>query len=129
MLQQVLGCFSNKLIFKKRKLINFLIILNLRVLEQENELTNCYEGKSTEASNMVSLKTQLISYIKNNISLSAADTSKDNETVANANIEQYLQDFRDQVLTVKGSYYYTGQDCQADSSVWNFPNALLFTVI
>lgn len=99
------------------------------MLEQENELTNCYEGKSTETSNVINLKTTLINYIKNNISLSAADTSKDNETVANNNIEQFLQDFRDQVLTIKGSYYYTGQNCKTDSSVWNFPNALLFTVI
>ena len=91
-------------------------------------MTNCYEGKAAETTNVISLKTTLINYIKNNISLSAADTSKDNETVANANIEQLLQDFRDQVLTIKGSNYYTGQNCQEDTSVWNFPNALLFTV-
>jgi hypothetical protein len=98
------------------------------MLEKENELTLCTEGKSNEILNVVTLKTQLINYIKNNISLSLSDLSnKDNISTANANIEQFLIGFRDQVLAIKGNYYYTGQNCLHDSK-WNFPNVLLFTV-
>ena len=54
-------------------------------------------------------------------------SNKDNISIANANIEQFLIGFRDQVLAIKGNYYYTGQNC-LDDSKWNFPNVLLFTV-
>ena len=97
-------------------------------LEQYNELTLCFEGQSTQTMNAINLKTQLINYIKNNVSMTASDSSKDNSTVATENLVALLVDFRNQVLSVKGSYYYTGQDCSTDSSVWNFLNVLLFTI-
>lgn len=46
-----------------------------------------------------------------------SDSSKDNSTVAIENLVALLVDFRNQVLSVKGSYYYKGQDCSTDSSV------------
>jgi len=97
-------------------------------LEQYNELTLCFEGQSTQTMNAINLKTQIINYIKNNVSMTASDSSKDNSTVATENLVALLVDFRNQVLSVRGSYYYTGQDCSTDSSVWNFLNVLLFTI-
>ena len=65
--------------------------------------------KLAEKENTVGLKQLLINYIKNNVSLSSGDASKDNQTTAIAYIESQLILFRDSVLSVKGSYYYTGK--------------------
>jgi hypothetical protein len=100
---------------------SFLFML----LEQHNEAIQCEEGKGEETTKIVNLKSNLLSYIQFNIT-STNDPSKDNETVANAKIESWLTEFRDNVLNIKSSYAYDGSDCS--SSRWTFPNTLLFTV-
>lgn len=97
-----------------------------QLLEQHNEAKNCQEGKGQESTNIVNLKSHLLSYIQFNISSSPTDTTKDNETVANQKIEDWLTTFRDDVLTVRSTYAYSGQDCEKYK--WNFPGALLFAV-
>lgn len=98
------------------------------LLEQHQEAVDCQEGKGEESTNIVNLKSLLLSYIQFNISSNPADTTKDNETVANANIETWLQDFRDSVLTTSSNYRYTGQDCTEENLKWNFAGALLFSI-
>jgi hypothetical protein len=100
----------------------FLFVL----LESNRELQDCLEGQGQEATNVINLKSQILDYIQNNVTTNPLDTSLDNETVANANIDQWLTSFRDNVLSIKGSYRYTGQDC-ADQ-VWNIAGGLLFAV-
>jgi len=95
------------------------------LLEQHEEAKNCQEGKGQESSNIVNLKSSLLSYIQFNIT-NSNDPNKDNETVANEKIEAWLTDFRDQVLLLRTNYRYSGQNCE-DSS-WTFPGALLFAI-
>jgi hypothetical protein len=64
--------------------------------------------KHTEAQNVIALKQTLLNYVKYNVSLSSGDISKDNQTTAIANIESLLIDFRNNVLSVKSNYAYTG---------------------
>jgi hypothetical protein len=96
------------------------------LLEQHQEAKDCQEGKGQEAANIVNLKSQLLTYIQYNVTTNPLDTSKDNETVANTNIEQWLQDFRDDILSVRSSYRYSGQDCS--QLKWNLAGAMLFAV-
>jgi hypothetical protein len=100
----------------------FLFVL----LESNRERQDCMEGQGQEAANVVNLKSQLLTYIQNNVTTNPLDTSLDNETVANANIDQWLQSFRDSVISLKGSYRYVGQDCS--SQVWNIASGLLFAI-
>lgn len=122
----------SKFIFSHVGLVTMVVIYAVagaflfELLEQHEEAKNCQEGKGQEATNIVNLKSTLLTYIQFNISTNAADTSKDNETVANQKIENWLTDFRDQVITVSGQYRYTGQDCS--SSRWNFAGSLLFAI-
>jgi len=95
------------------------------LLEQHEEAKNCQEGKGQESSNIVNLKSSLLSYIQFNIT-NSNDPNKDNETVVNEKIEAWLTDFRDQVLLLRTNYRYSGQNCE-DSS-WTFPGALLFAI-
>lgn len=95
------------------------------LLEQHEEAKNCQEGKGQESSNIVNLKSSLLSYIQFNIT-NSNDPNKDNETVANEKIEAWLTEFRDQVLLLRSSYRYSGQSC--DESSWTFPGALLFAI-
>ena len=102
---------------------SFLFIL----LEEHNEAIQCEEGKGQESTNIVNLKSTLLSYIQFNItSVPGGDPSKDNETVANAKIETWLTSFRDQVLEIKSDYSYDGSDCS--NTKWTFSNSLLFAV-
>lgn len=96
------------------------------LLEQHKEAKDCQEGKGAESTNIVNLKSTLLTYIQFNISSVPSDTTKDNETVANEKIEQWLTDFRDQVLEVRSTYRYTGQDCS--TTRWSFTSALLFAI-
>ena len=96
---------------------SFLFIL----LEEHNEAIQCEEGKGQEATNIVNLKSTLLSYIQFNIS-----SSGDNETVANDKIETWLTEFRDQVLSIKSDYAYDGSGCEHSS--WTIPNTLLFAL-
>ena len=122
----------SKFIFSHVGLVTMVVIYSVagaflfELLEQHEEAKNCQEGKGQEATNIVNLKSTLLTYIQFNISTNAADTSKDNETVANQKIEDWLTDFRDQVLDVSSTYRYTGQDCS--TSKWNFAGSLLFAI-
>lgn len=97
-----------------------------KLLEEHQDAKNCQEGKGEESTNIVTLKSDLLKYIQFNISMSGTDANKDNETIANQKIEDWLVAFRDKVLTIRGSYFYTGQDCT--TTRWNFADALLFAV-
>ena len=97
-----------------------------QLLEQHEEAKNCEEGKGEESSNIVELRSELLKYIQFNISMGGTDPSKDNETVANDHIETLLLNYRDDVLTLRSTYLYTGQDCSV--SRWDFANTLLFSV-
>lgn len=122
----------SKFIFSHVGLVTMVVIYSVagaflfELLEQHEEAKNCQEGKGQEATNIVNLKSTLLTYIQFNISTNAADTSKDNETVANQKIEDWLTGFRDQVLDVSSTYRYTGQDCS--TSKWNFAGSLLFAI-
>ena len=97
------------------------------LLEQHQEAKDCQEGQGQEAANIVNLKSQLLTYIQYNITSSSLDTTKDNETVANVKIEDWLSDFRDDVISLKSSYRYTGQNCKTELK-WTFAGALLFAI-
>jgi hypothetical protein len=96
------------------------------LLEQHEEIKQCEKGKGVENSNIVALRSKLLTYIQFNITSNPAEIGKDNETVANTNIEQWLQSFRNQTHDVKSKYKYTGNNC--DNPKWNFPGALLFSI-
>ena len=100
---------------------SFLFIL----LEEHNEAIQCEEGKGQESTYIVNLKSELLSYIQFNIT-SGVDPTKDNETVANAKIESWLTDFRNNALDIKTNYGYDGSDCGVTK--WTFANSLLFAV-
>lgn len=122
----------SKFIFSHVGLVVMVILYSVagaflfELLEQHEEAKDCQEGKGVESTNIVNLKSNLLTYIQFNISSNPADTSKDNETVANQKIEDWLTEFRDKVLENKDNYRYTGQDCS--SSKWNFAGALLFAI-
>lgn len=122
----------SKFIFSHVGLVTMVVIYAVagaflfELLEQHEEAKNCQEGKGQEATNIVNLKSTLLTYIQFNISTNPSDTSKDNETVANQKIEDWLTGFRDQVVSVSGKYRYSGQDCS--SSKWNFAGSLLFAI-
>lgn len=122
----------SKFLFSHIGLVVMVVIYSVagsflfQLLEQHEEAKMCQEGKGEEATNIVNLKSKLLTYIQFNISTNSLDTSKDNETVANAKIEAWLQDFRDTVNDVRDSYKYTGQDCS--STRWDFAGSLLFAI-
>jgi hypothetical protein len=122
----------SKFIFSHVGLVVMVIIyavagaLLFELLEQHEEAKDCQEGKGAEATYIVNLKSELLTYIQFNISSNPSDTTKDNETVANQKIEDWLTSFRDEVLSNKDVYRYTGQDCT--SAKWNFAGALLFAI-
>jgi hypothetical protein len=123
---------ASKFIFSHVGLVLMVIVYAIvgaflfELLEKNQETKDCQEGKGEEAINIVNLKSKLLTYIQFNITTNPLDTSKDNETVANANIEDWLTGFRDQVFDIKSTYRYHGQSC--DSYKWNFAGALLFAV-
>jgi hypothetical protein len=128
------GCCKkvSKFLFSHIGLVAMVVIYAVagaflfELLEQHEEAKSCQEGKGAESTNIVNLKSLLLTYIQFNITSNPFDTSKDNETVANNNIELWLQNYRDQVLSVKETYRYSGQDC--NSPKWNFAGALLFAI-
>jgi hypothetical protein len=128
------GCCKrvSKFLFSHIGLVAMVVIYAVagaflfELLEQHEEAKSCQEGKGAESTNIVNLKSLLLTYIQFNITSNPSDTSKDNETVANNNIELWLQIYRDQVLSVKETYRYSGQDC--NSPKWNFAGALLFAI-
>ena len=97
-----------------------------KLLEEHQDAKNCQEGKGEESTNIVTLKSNLLKYIQFNISMTGTESEKDNETIANQKIEDWLLQYRDNVLTIRSSYFYTGQDCT--TTRWNFADALLFAV-
>jgi potassium channel subfamily K protein len=97
-----------------------------KLLEEHQDVKNCQEGKGEESTNIVTLKSNLLKYIQFNISMTGTESEKDNETIANQKIEDWLLQYRDNVLTIRSSYFYTGQDCT--TTRWNFADALLFAV-
>lgn len=96
------------------------------LLEQHKEIELCEQGKGVESGNIVELRSKLLTYIQFNITSNPAEPDKDNETIANQNIESWLQRFRNQTNDVRSEYRYTGNDC--NSPKWNFPGALLFAI-
>ena len=98
-----------------------------RLLEEHKETKDCHEGRGEELANIVHLKSNLLTYIQYNISSVSVNADKDNETVANTKIESWLTEFRDEVLKIKNTYRYSGQDCTT-STKWSFPRALLFVM-
>lgn len=128
------GCCKrvSKFIFSHIGLVAMVVIYSVagsflfQLLEQHEEAKMCQEGKGQESTNIVNLKSKLLTYIQFNISTNPLDNSKDNETVANANIESWLQEFRDQVNDVRDSYRYIGQNCS--ETRWNFAGSLLFAI-
>lgn len=128
------GCCKrvSKFLFSHIGLVAMVIIYSIagaflfQLLEQHEEAKTCQEGKGQEETNIVNLRSQLLTYIQFNISTNPNDPSKDNETVANTKIDQWLEDFRTAVNDNRDTYKYTGQDCS--SSKWSFGNSLLFAV-
>ncbi len=53
--------------------------------------------------------------------------SGDNTTVMYGQIVDYLQTFQAGIYERRDDYRYTGQNC-SNSSLWNFPSNLLFTI-
>ena len=97
-----------------------------RLLEEHQEIKMCETGKGQESSNIVTLRSKLLTYIQFNITSNPAEIGKDNETVANANIESWLMQFRgDSYDNIQKNSYY-GQNCQYPK--WNFTQALLFSL-
>ena len=96
------------------------------LLETHEEVKNCETGKGQESTNIVSLRSELLTYIQFNITSNPAELGKDNETVANAKIEEWLQNFRTDTFTNYQNNYYNGQDCSYPK--WNFTQALLFSL-
>ena len=100
----------------------FLFVL----LEQHEEIKNCETGKGQESTNIVTLRSQLLTYIQFNITSNPSDLTKDNETVANNKIEAMLQNFRANCYNNMQTNYYYGQDCAYPK--WNFTQSLLFAI-
>ena len=96
------------------------------ILEQKEESKICEENRIEESSGILNLKGQLLNYIHFNITSDPIDLSKDNDTIANINIENWLGDFRDKVLNNQATFQYIGHDCK--QLKWNFANSLLFAV-
>ena len=122
----------SKFIFSHIGLVLIVIIWSVlggfifELLEQSKEIEDCEKGKGDENNNIIALRSKLLDYIQSNITSNPDDNTKHNETVANANIEQWLQEFRDQTMDLKSQYRYTGNDCNQPK--WNFPGSLLFAV-
>jgi potassium channel subfamily K, invertebrate len=97
-----------------------------QLLEKNKEIEDCQQGKSEENDNIILLRSKLLEYIQSNITSNPVETGKDNETVANSNIEKWLQEFRNQTIELRDDFRYTGSDC--DQPKWNFPGSMLFAV-
>lgn len=53
--------------------------------------------------------------------------SNDDDEIIYQQMVSYLENFTNDIYDRKNNYHYTGQDC-SNSSQWNFPSALLFTI-
>jgi hypothetical protein len=53
--------------------------------------------------------------------------SSDDDEIMYQQMVSYLENFTNDIYDRKNNYRYTGQDC-SNSSQWNFPSALLFTI-
>jgi hypothetical protein len=97
-----------------------------KLLEEHNEIKSCETGKGQESGNIVTLRSKLLTYIQFNITSNPAETGKDNETVANENIESWLTQFRKDCYENFQSNLFYGQNCNYPR--WNFTQALLFSL-
>ena len=128
------GCCKRitKFLFSHIGLVGMVIIYAVlggflfELLERHEEMRLCEIGKGEEDTNIVTLRAKLLTYIQFNITTNPLEAGKDNDTVANETIEQWLREFRNQTLDLKSTYGYTGSDCSEPR--WNFPGALLFAV-
>ena len=122
----------SKLIFSHIGLVIIVVVWVIiggtlfQLLEQNQEIEDCQKGRSEENDKIVLLRSKLLDYIQSNITSNPIETGKDNETVANLNIEKWLQEFRNQTIEIRNDYRYTGNDCEQPK--WNFPGSLLFAV-
>ena len=122
----------SKFIFSHIGLVIIVIVWTIvggilfELLEQNQEIDDCQKGRSDENDNIILLRSKLLKYIQTNITSNPEEKHKDNETVANANIEKWLQEFRNQTIDIRNEYRYTGNKC--DEPKWNFPGSLLFAV-
>lgn len=120
-----------KFLFSHIGLVGMVILYSVaggflfELLEQHEEKRLCEEGKGQENTNIVLLKSKLLTYIQFNITSNPADITKDNETVANQIIESWLVEFRNQTHDLKNKYKFTGS---CDAPKWTFPGALLFAI-
>jgi hypothetical protein len=122
-----MGVFSNIGLIAAVIIYSIVGAFLFQLLEQHEEAKRCQEGKGAETTNIVNLKSKLLTYIQFNITSNPADLTKDNETVANSNLEEWLKTYRDDVLTVYNDHSFTGQDCDVTQK-WTFAGSLLFAI-
>ncbi|CAF1263140.1 unnamed protein product [Adineta ricciae] len=91
-----------------------------QLLEQYIELQNCQQGALTENISITNISETSYNYVILN-----DDTV--NDSVLYDQISAYITNFTADVYERRLSLRYTGQNC-TDSSGWNFPSALLFTI-
>jgi hypothetical protein len=90
-----------------------------QILEEHNEKTTCIQGKGNESTTIVILITDLITTTKYNVSA--------NNNESQTTVNDWLLDFRDNVLALESEYAYAGQDCNSTNS-WDFTKSWLFAL-
>ena len=65
--------------------------------------------------------------VDNSTVIQSLNTPKDGPSVYNPKLTQMLNDFADEVNTIRDKYKYAGQDCEK-TSLWNYCSAILFTI-
>lgn len=53
--------------------------------------------------------------------------SNEDDTQMQSSVQAYLENFTTEIYDRRNDYRYTGQNC-SNSSGWEFPSALLFTI-
>ena len=101
-----------------------------QLLEQHNEIQTCQEGEGEMSNLITSYRTELFNYIYFNVTLDPwlnKTTTRVGPDVYNTYLYSKLANLRSDILTIRSSYNYQGQDCIVNS-LWNFESAILFAV-
>ena len=109
-----------------------------QILEQHDEISRCQTGEGTWTTQLQAMRSQLFNYIylnttsnpwipyDNSSGLPNTNAQKDGPSTYNPIITGWINNFRDEIISLSVNNKYYGQDCETES-MWQYFSALLFT--